>query len=93
MICRLEVQKQIAQIHQVVEQILDGLRCLVEVYKQIVNDSNPHKLISRKITNPHYFLSLKSAYPHKFFLLYGFLVHLFLATAVSRGFSINNVEP
>ena len=24
---------------------------------KIVNNSNPHKLISRKYTNPHYFLS------------------------------------
>ena len=45
---------------------------------KIVNNSNPHKLISRKYTNPHYFSIYKSAYPHKFRLLYGFLVHFII---------------
>ena len=36
---------------------------------KIANNSNPHKLISRKNTNPHYFLSLKLPIPHKFHLL------------------------
>ena len=36
---------------------------------KVANNSNPHKLISRKNTNPHYFLSLKLPIPHKFHLL------------------------
>ena len=36
---------------------------------KIVNNSNPHKLISRKYDNPHYFLSFILPIPHKFHLL------------------------